>query len=66
MEGIVSYVKAAYQELTNKVTWPTLAELQSSAVVVLVASAIIAVLILLMDFGSKNVATNLYKFLMSL
>jgi preprotein translocase subunit SecE len=36
-------------ELTQKVTWPTWEELQSSAIVVLVASLLIALMIFLID-----------------
>ena len=36
-------------ELMQKVSWPTFAELQNSAVVVFVASLIIAMVVFLMD-----------------
>ena len=44
-----SYLKSSYDELINKVSWPTWAELQSSSVVVAIASLIIALVIYLMD-----------------
>jgi len=44
-----SYLKSSYDELINKVSWPTWAELQSSSVVVAIASLIIALIIYLMD-----------------
>jgi preprotein translocase subunit SecE len=50
MAGIVSYIEESYNELLNKVTWPSFGELQSSAVLVFVASLIIALLIFFMDF----------------
>lgn len=43
------YIKESYNELMTKVSWPTWSELQNSAVVVMVASLIIALVILLMD-----------------
>jgi preprotein translocase subunit SecE len=46
---IRTYVKESYNELVHKVTWPTLKELQSSAIIVMVASIIIAVVIFAMD-----------------
>lgn len=36
--------------MTEKVTWPTWKELQSSSILVLLASAIIAFLVFLMDY----------------
>ncbi len=48
-------------ELINKVTWPTWDELQSSAIVTLVASALIALLI----FGIDSVLEQVFKFLYS-
>lgn len=48
------YVKESTNELLYKVNWPTWDELQSSAIVVLIASLIIAFIIYAMDasFGS--------------
>lgn len=66
MESIKSYIVGAYQELMHKVTWPTWSELQSSGVIVFAASAIIGVIILLMDLASKNTTEVIYDFLMSI
>lgn len=49
MSKFVNYVKSSYDELVHKVSWPSFKELQSSAVVVAVASLIIALVILVMD-----------------
>jgi preprotein translocase subunit SecE len=49
MANVSEYLKESYIELTQKVTWPTWRELQSSAVLVLVAAIIIAMLIFGMD-----------------
>ena len=38
-----NYVKESYNELVNKVAWPSFPQLQSSTVVVMVASAIFAI-----------------------
>ena len=35
-----NYFKESYNELVNKVTWPTFPQLQSSTIVVMVASVI--------------------------
>ncbi len=50
MARIVEYVKESYDELVNKVSWPTWEELQSSAVVVSVAALVFASMIFIMDF----------------
>jgi len=46
--------------MTQKVSWPTWSELQSSAVVVLIASVIIALLVLAMDQSTSGVLKLLY------
>jgi preprotein translocase subunit SecE len=61
MDKIKLYFQEAYDELLHKVTWPTAAELQQSAVVVLVATVIISILISVMDIVSKTGMENLYK-----
>ena len=63
MNKIVSYVEEAYDELVHKVSWPTWAELQQSAIVVLVAAVIMAIMVLLMDVASKYGTLALYKVL---
>ena len=49
MAAVTEYIKESYIELTQKVTWPTWRELQNSAVVVLIAAIIIAMIIYGMD-----------------
>ncbi len=49
MANVTEYIKETYIELTEKVTWPTWRELQGSAVLVLVAAVIIALVVLGMD-----------------
>jgi preprotein translocase subunit SecE len=62
MESIKTYLKESYEELVNRVTWPTWKDLQNSAVVVAVASMIIALVIGLMDISSKLLLNDfLYK-----
>ena len=46
---IANSCKESYDELVHKVTWPTSKELSSSAVVVLTASLLIALVVFLMD-----------------
>ena len=46
---ITNYCKESYDELVHKVSWPNRSELSSSAVVVLYASLLIALVVFLMD-----------------
>ena len=52
--GLVTYIQESYEELKNKVSWPSWSDLQSSAIVVAVASAVIALIILFMDYVMGN------------
>lgn len=56
-----NYIKESYNELVNKVTWPTFPQLQSSTVVVMVASLIFAVIILAMDISFENIMAAIYR-----
>ena len=57
---IGAYIKDSFDELLNKVTWPTWEELQSSAVVVAIASLIIALIIFAMDQVFSNLMEIFY------
>lgn len=46
---IVNYLKETYDELVRKVSWPSAKDLQSSVLVVSIASLIIALIVFLMD-----------------
>jgi preprotein translocase subunit SecE len=61
MEQIKLYLIESYNELVNKVTWPTWANLLGSTRVVLVGSLIIALIVLLMDAFSKQLTELLYN-----
>jgi preprotein translocase subunit SecE len=61
MAKVSEYIKESYIELTQKVTWPTWRELQNSAVLVLVAAFIIAMIILLMDQTIAFVLKQFYS-----
>ena len=56
-----NYVKESYNELVNKVAWPSFPQLQSSTIVVMVASAIFAIVVLLVDISFENVMEAIYK-----
>jgi preprotein translocase subunit SecE len=59
MANVVEFLKESYDEMTSKVSWPTWSELQNSAVIVLVASILIALVILAMD---KSIGSLLQLF----
>lgn len=58
---IVNYFKDSYNELVHKVSWPTRAELSNSAVVVLFASIIIALVVFAVDFVFEHAMRFVYN-----
>ncbi len=56
MASFKTYLSESYNELVNKVSWPTWKELQSSAIIVLVSALILSLIVFLMDFifGVQN------------
>ncbi|MFZ4262589.1 preprotein translocase subunit SecE [Sphingobacterium sp. HJSM2_6] len=61
MAKVLNFFKDSYTEITEKVTWPTWAQLQSHAIIVLIASLIIALLVFVMDKASSNIMELLYN-----
>ena len=63
MAGLVRYIEEVVDELKNKTSWPTWAELQSSSLIVLVATFITAAIIFGMDSGFKIlISDGVYSF----
>ncbi|MEG1543833.1 MAG: preprotein translocase subunit SecE [Tannerellaceae bacterium] len=60
MKKVVVYFKESYDELVHKVSWPTYAELTNSAVVVLYASLLIALVVFAMDSCFQNLMEFIY------
>jgi preprotein translocase subunit SecE len=60
MDKLKALYKDYTEELLYKVQWPSLDELQTSTITVLIASLIIALIIGLMDFGFKFITDFLY------
>lgn len=56
-----NYFKESYNELVNKVTWPTFSQLQNSTIVVMVASVIFAIVVLAMDLSFESIMGVIYK-----
>ncbi len=59
---LTNYFSESYTELVQKVSWPTWNELRSSAIVVMVASLIIALLIFFIDFSFRGLMKVIYSF----
>ena len=60
MRKFINYLKESYVEMTKKVSWPTWDKLQNSAIVVMVASVIFALVIFAMDFCFQNLMSAIY------
>ena len=60
MKKFVTYYKETYVELVQKVSWPTYSELTNSAVVVLYASLLIALVVFVMDYCFQHVMEFVY------
>ncbi|HDR68164.1 MAG TPA: preprotein translocase subunit SecE [Bacteroidaceae bacterium] len=60
---MINYLKESYTELVHKVTWPTWKELQSSALVVMIASLIFALIVFAMDTTFQKILEGIYKLL---
>ncbi|WP_291779277.1 preprotein translocase subunit SecE [Cecembia sp.] len=58
--NIKSFVIESIDEMKNKVTWPTYSFLQNSAVLVIVASLIFALVIGVIDLGFENLMKWFY------
>ena len=57
---IFKYCKESSDELVHKTTWPTRSELTNSAVVVLSASLLIALVVFAMDFVFQSAMEVIY------
>ncbi|MFT4204321.1 MAG: preprotein translocase subunit SecE [Chitinophagaceae bacterium] len=62
MNKISTYFRESYEELLNKVSWPTWSELQQSTAIVLAATVLITAIVWLMDFSSGWVLKFIYSF----
>jgi len=61
MSKLGTYINETVSELTTKVSWPTWSELQGSAIVVMIASIIIALIVFAMDWSFSNLMQTFYK-----
>ena len=60
MRKFINYCKESYVELTQKVSWPSWAKLQSSAWLVLIATIILAAALFVIDYAFQHLMTLIY------
>ena len=62
MRKFINYLKESFVEMTKKVAWPSWDKLQNSAIVVMVASVIFALVI----FGIDSIIERLMRLIYTL
>ena len=60
MRKFINYLKESYTELTQKVTWPSWEKLQSSAMLVLVTTVILAAVVWVIDYAFQHLMEFIY------
>lgn len=60
MNRIITYCKDSYSELVHNTTWPNRRELMHSAIVVLIASIIIAIVVFAEDTLFEKIMNFVY------
>jgi preprotein translocase subunit SecE len=61
MKKLELYLKDSYNELVEKVTWPTWEQLQQSTMIVLVSTLLITAIVGLMDLSSNSILKFVYS-----
>jgi preprotein translocase subunit SecE len=61
MNKLTAYIKDSYKELVEKVTWPNWEQLQQSTMIVLGATALITLVVWVMDTISNGTLGFIYK-----
>lgn len=61
MRKFINYLKESFVEMTKKVTWPTWSKLQEQAIIVMIASVILALVVFLMDFAFQHLMQLIYS-----
>ena len=57
---LLTNIQESYEELRYKTSWPTRKQLFKSALIVMVASLIIAFIIFMMDWGLETLLNFIY------
>ncbi|MBK6546750.1 MAG: preprotein translocase subunit SecE [Saprospiraceae bacterium] len=61
MDKILLYLRESYNELMEKVSWPTRQNLVDSAKVVVISAVILSIIVFVMDFAVNQVLTFIYS-----
>jgi len=61
MSKLYSFIKDSYNELINKVSWPSWSELQESSIIVLISTFIIALVVFVMDSAFSKIIELIYQ-----
>ncbi len=61
MRKLINYFKESFIELTKKTTWPTWEKLQSSAILVMIATVILSAVLFVIDFAFQHLMTAIYS-----
>jgi preprotein translocase subunit SecE len=61
MDKILLYLRESYNELMDKVSWPTRQNLVDSAKVVVVSALMLSVVVFVMDFVVNQVLNFIYS-----
>lgn len=60
MRKFIQYLKESFTELTKKTTWPSWEKLQSSAILVMVTTVLLAAVLFVIDFAFQHLMTLIY------
>ena len=60
MRKFINDCTESYVELTKKVTWPSWNKLQSSALLVMVVTVLLALVLFVIDFAFEHLMTAIY------
>lgn len=61
MDKVKEYVLESYDELVNKVEWPTWSALQESTMIVLISTIVLGLMLFIMDKISNGLLETLYS-----
>ena len=60
MRKFINYCKESFTELFKKTTWPTWAKLQSSALLDIVTTVLLAAVLWVIDYAFQSLMTGIY------
>ncbi|HIR82668.1 MAG TPA: preprotein translocase subunit SecE [Candidatus Cryptobacteroides pullicola] len=60
MRRFINYCKESFVELTQKTTWSSWPKLQSSALLVIVSTVILAALLWVVDYAFQTLMSGIY------